>query len=326
MSSVDAHRATLDNLIGLLLDELQRALRTIDTACLELLTQRICATAAVGCIGVGKSSFIAGKLASTLTSLGVRSKQINALDALHGDLGWLRPADVALVWSNSGETEELVDLLPRMLERGVECWVITSRANSRLARLATHLLLVPKVKELDSMDSMPTTSTTLQMAVADLISANVQHRLGVAQSAFCINHPAGRIGKRLVLQVQDLMLQGGALPTASAEEVLLQLLPRLSAGRSGCLLIVDDKHSLLGIFTDGDLRRTLERASESALQQRIGDLMNACPRVIEPTVLAVEALHKMEEQPMSPISCLPVISGGKLVGLLRLHDLIQAGI
>lgn len=326
MSSVDIQNHAIDSLIRLLLAELQRSLSTVERSDLEQLTLRIIQAAAVGCIGVGKSGFIAGKLAATLASLGVRSQHINALDALHGDLGWLRSADIALLWSNSGETEELVELVPRMVARGVECWAITSRPQSRLARLSSHQLIVPAVRELDSMGAMPTTSTTLQMAIADLISANVQHAMGVAQSAFYINHPAGRIGKRLVLQVRDLMLTGAALPTARPEEILLQLLPRLSAGRSGCLLIVDDQERLLGIFTDGDLRRALERLDEPSLQLRIGDLMNAQPRVISPEILAVEALHKMEEQPMNPISCLPVVSQGILVGLLRLHDLIQAGI
>ena len=276
--------------------------------------------------GVGKSGHIAQKIAATFLSTGTKALFLDPTHAVHGDLGVLNESDLFLAFSKSGESEELLELMPFVRKRGTQSIAIVSNPHSHLAKAADTFIHLPVIRELCPFDLAPTTSTTVQLLFGDCLAIALMRKRNITLTDFALNHPGGLIGRRISLKVADLMLKGSSLPLCNPTQRLIEALPELSLKRCGCLLIVDELMNLQGIFTDGDLRRCLEILGSRALDVTLKELMNPSPRAITSDKLAVEAMQRMEEDASRPIMVLPVIEQRRVVGLLRLHDILQSGL
>ncbi len=276
--------------------------------------------------GVGKSSIVAKKIAMTLNSCGIKAGFLSPLDALHGDIGIVSTGDVVMLLSKSGETDELLNLCPTIRNKGASIVAVVSHEDSRLVKASDLFIVLPVAKELCPFDLAPTTSTTVQLLFGDLVAIALMRTKNVTIDNFVMNHPAGQIGKRLILKVSDLMLRGDQLPLCKPNERLVDVLVELSNKKSGCVMIVDDSMHLLGLFTDGDLRRALQKHQADALSLEIQELMTKSPRTIAPQALAYDAMKEMERNQKGAITSLIVVDGGKAIGLIRLHDIVQSGL
>lgn len=277
--------------------------------------------------GVGKSGLVAKKIAATMTSTGSRALYLSPIDALHGDLGILHPNDLFIMLSKSGESDELLNLIPFLRHKKIQLLGIVSNPESRLSKACDLFIHLPLEREICPFNMAPTTSTTIQMIFGDILAIALMQKQNFTSAEYAMNHPAGSIGKRLTLKVSDLMLTGSALPLCKINEPLLDILVELSNKRCGCILIIDEKMKLEGIFTDGDLRRALVNHGSKALTLPIDQLMTKTPRFAEPNQLAWDAMQLMEAKRNNAITCLPVIDPANiLLGLIRLHDIVQSGI
>ncbi|MCS6990002.1 MAG: KpsF/GutQ family sugar-phosphate isomerase [Chloroherpetonaceae bacterium] len=277
-------------------------------------------------LGVGKSGIIAQKIAATMTSTGTQAVAVHPTDAMHGDLGYVSSNDVALAISNSGETDELLALLPHLKHRGVPIVAIVGNLKSTLARKADAVLNATIQKEAGYLNLAPTTSASVALAIGDAIAMAVMRAKGINAEDFAINHPAGRLGKRLTLRVEDLMHSGRDNPTVSPASSWIEVIGALTEKSLGAVNVVDGDGNLLGIITDGDVRRTVQRVKPADLERLTAEkMMTRNPITIAPERLAVEALDLMENRP-SQISVLPVVSGKKCVGLIRIHDIARRGL
>ena len=277
-------------------------------------------------VGVGKSGHIAQKAAATLTSTGTPAVFLHPSDALHGGMGLVAPGDVCVFVSNGGETAELLELLPYLQHRGALVLAVVGNTDSTLARRADVVLDASVEQEACPLNLAPTTSTTVALAVCDALAMTLMSVKKLTPEDFALNHPGGRLGKRLTLKVSDLMRAGDENPTVGAGASLLEVVQAISRGGLGAVCVVDEGGRLEGIVTDGDLRRALQRVSPTDLAGLTADgLMTREPVVIEPDMLAHAALQLMEQRP-SQISVLPVVESGRAVGLLRLHDIVRSGL
>jgi arabinose-5-phosphate isomerase len=276
--------------------------------------------------GIGKSGIIAQKIAATLVSTGTKAMFLPPIDALHGDLGIVNKNDVFVMLSKSGESDELMQLIPFVQSKGTKIVAIVSNAKSRIAKSADHIISLPLERELCPFDLAPTTSTAIQLIFGDVLAVGLMKARNFSVEDYALNHPAGRIGKRTRVQVKDIMIQGSNIPLAYPQDKVVDVLHELSDKRSGCLIIVDEKKMLLGIFTDGDLRRALQKKGSMVLEEKIENIMTKSPRTIEPSKLAFEAMKLMESDILKPVMMLPVVEEGRVCGLIKMHDLIQGGL
>ncbi len=271
--------------------------------------------------GMGKSGHIARKIAATLASTGTPALFVHPAEASHGDLGMIVEGDAVLALSNSGETAELADLVAHTRRFGLKLVAITARAESALARAADVLLLLPAAPEACPLGLAPTTSTTMQLALGDALAVALLSRRGFSRSDFRVFHPGGKLGARLS-RVRDLMHDASSLPLASPATPMAEALIRMTGGGFGCLGIVDAAGALVGIVTDGDLRRAM---APDLLARHAGEVMTAAPVTIGPDALAAEALALMNRRDR-PITALFVVDAGRPVGILHVHDLLRAGV
>lgn len=270
--------------------------------------------------GVGKSGHIAEKVSATFMSIGIRSLYLSPANALHGDIGFVSSEDLFITFSKSGETEELLALMPHIKKKGAFSIVVVSRADSRLSKLSDLTMILPTDKELCPLDLAPTTSTTAQLIFGDCLAIALMQKRQFSIDGFAANHPGGLLGRKITMKVADLMLRGDAVPMCKKEDRLIDVLHVLSEKRCGCLIVVDDKKRLGGIFTDGDLRRAIETKGNDALQKTVAEFMTRSPKTVSPDLLAQEALRKMEEA--HRVTVLPVIDRDVVVGLLHMHDIV----
>lgn len=276
--------------------------------------------------GIGKSGFIARKVAATLTSTGTRAVFLHPSDALHGDLGIVDLTDVVVLLSNSGETDEMLAMLPYIKHRSVPLIAIVGNINSTLARNAEVVLDASVDEETCPFNLAPTASTTVALAIGDALALTVMQIKGLTPEDFALNHPAGRLGKRLTLKVADLMRtadDASVSPSAS----WLEVVSAITRGALGAVNVVNDKGELAGIITDGDLRRAIQKSKPAELEKLHAELfMTSKPVTVRPNELAYTALQLMENRP-SQISVLPVVDDEqRSVGMLRLHDLVRSGL
>ena len=303
-------------------------------AALELLEGCRARRAKLVITGVGKSGIVARKIAATFSSIGLTAVFLNPVDALHGDLGIVAPDDVALLLSNSGETEELLAILPHLKRRGSARIALVGRVSSSLAAGCDVTLDSSVDREVCPLNLAPTASTAVAMAIGDALAAVWMERAGISPQDFAINHPAGALGRQLTLTVADLMVPAAEVeplgPGAPLPEVIAHLTQGSpNRGSLGASWVRNANGELAGLITDGDLRRTLQRhGPQEWAGITAAQMATANPITVTPEVLAAAALALMERNPRQAISVLPVVDPSHphtLLGLLRLHDLVQAG-
>ncbi len=273
--------------------------------------------------GMGKSGHIGNKIAATLASTGTPSFFLHPAEASHGDIGMITPEDVVIAISNSGETAELVTILPVIKRLGVPLIAMTGKRQSTLAKAATALLDVSVPEEACPHNLAPTASTTATLAMGDALAVAVLEARGFSEEDFARSHPGGSLGRRLLLHVEDVMRTGEQLPKVGPDTSLKEGLLEISRKGLGMTAIVDDGQQVLGIYTDGDLRRALDHPIDIN-SVRMRDVMTAKPKTIAARVLAAEAVHLMEKHRITQL--LVTDADNVLVGALNVHDLFRAGV
>ena len=281
----------------------------------------------VAVTGIGKSGIIAKKIAATLTSTGTPACFLHPVEALHGDLGSLAPGDLVIALSYSGETEELLRLLPVLARLQMPVVSFTGNPNSTLAQAAQVSLDTSVPEEACTLNLAPTASTTAMLALGDAIALELSQRSGFQPQNFADLHPGGLLGRRLA-RVRDIMHTGEAMPHVNTTTPMPEVIHEMSRKRLGMTTVLKPTaksakkpgFTLAGIISDGDLRRLLERVGPHSLERTAGDIMNRTPQTIAPTAFATEALAQMEEK---KITSLVVIEDGLVEGVIHLHDLWQ---
>jgi len=276
--------------------------------------------------GVGKSGIIAEKIAMTLISTGTRALYLPAMNFLHGDIGIISNKDMVIMISKSGESEELLDLIPFIQHRKSKTVAIVSDLQSRLAKSCDMSVHLPVEKELCSFNLVPTTSTAVQLIFGDVLAVALMKNRQFAMDDYAMNHPAGAIGRKIFLKIKDIMLDQQNTPICQADDKLINVLVEFSNKKCGALLVADSEKRLVGIFTDGDLRRALQASGSCVLDQEMSSLMNTSVSFLSSDTLAWDALLFMQKDPSKWITVLPVVDNGKIVGILRMHDVVKAGL
>ncbi|HOC81719.1 MAG TPA: KpsF/GutQ family sugar-phosphate isomerase [Synergistales bacterium] len=274
-------------------------------------------------VGMGKSGLVGRKIAATLASLGTPAFFLHAAEGAHGDLGMVCREDAGLFLSNSGQTREVLEVLPFFRRLGAPVIVMTGDTSSRLARDSDVVIHSGVAEEADPLGLAPTTSTTLQLALGDALAGMVTELRGLRPEDFALFHPGGALGKQLLLRVSDVMSTGDNVPRVKRDSSVREALFEITSKGFGATIIEDDRGMVSGIFTDGDLRRLLEDRGLEALSLPIEEVMTRDPRTIAPDRLAAEAMHIMEER---EISCLVVTDEGRATGIIHIHELLKAGV
>ena len=274
-------------------------------------------------VGMGKSGIIGKKIAATLSSTGTPAFFLHPAEAIHGDLGMVTKGDVALLLSNSGQTRELLELIPFFKRFDVRIILFTGNLESPLARESDVVIDIAVEREACPLGLAPTASTTVMLAMGDALASVLLQEKGFKAEDFAIYHPGGRLGRRLLLRVSDLMHKGRELPLVIKGTTLKDVILEMTAKGLGAAVVVDDSGKILGIFTDGDLRRLIERNTDGVMSVVIDEVMNPSPKVITGDRLAVEALRMMEN---FEITVLPVVDGEMPIGMVHFHDILKAGI
>ena len=275
--------------------------------------------------GMGKSGHIARKIAATLASTGTPAFFVHPAEAAHGDLGMITSADVLIALSNSGTTEELMTIVPLIAREGAKIIAITGRLGSSLAILADVHLDASVAREACPLDLAPTASTTAALAMGDALAMAVLSARGFGKDDFARSHPGGALGRKLLTHVYDVMRTGEQLPTVRDTDTVTQALMEISRKGMGMTAVLDDAGALLGIFTDGDLRRAIERVGDIR-SLPVGEVMTRNPLSISPDVLAVQAAKLMDEMQRNQLLVVKKSDAGaaQLVGALHMHDLMRA--
>ena len=309
-------------------EAIRRAAERLDSrfeVALKLLSE---CTGKVIMTGVGKSGMAARKIAATLTSTGCPAVFLHPSEAMHGDLGIVAPSDVVIALSNSGESEELLAILPSILVRNVAIIAIVGNDRSTLAQKATVVLDATVEREACPLNLAPTTSVIVALAIGDALAMTLQKLRGFREEDYALNHPGGRLGRRLTLRVQDVMRSGEHdIPIVGPDMPLNDVLREITEKCLGATCVADQEGRMVGLITDHDLRKALERFGSAALERRAVDVMNINPAIVlHPDQLAFEALRHMEDRPR-PISVAPVVDAERrCVGMVRVHDLVRAGL
>ena len=274
--------------------------------------------------GMGKSGHIGGKIAATLASTGTPAFFVHPGEASHGDLGMITQQDVVLALSNSGETDEILTILPLIKRLGVPLIALTGNPDSRLAEEADVHLDVSVDKEACPLGLAPTSSTTATLVMGDALAVSLLESRGFTANDFALSHPGGRLGKRLLLHVQDIMHTGEGIPRVSEAASLSDALVEMTQKGLGMTVITGPDEQVMGVFTDGDLRRVLDHGEVNVRELNIADCMIQNPKTIRPDQLAAEALQLMDSK---RINALPVVDEQhRLIGAINMHDLLRAGV
>ena len=274
--------------------------------------------------GMGKSGHIGGKIAATLASTGTPAFFVHPGEASHGDLGMITDQDVVLALSNSGETDEILTILPLIKRLGVPLISLTGNPASRLAQEADVHLDISVDKEACPLGLAPTSSTTATLVMGDALAVSLLESRGFTANDFALSHPGGRLGKRLLLHVQDIMHTGGEIPQVKETASLSEALVEMTQKGLGMTVVIDPDGKVIGVFTDGDLRRVLDHGEVNVRELSIAECMTRSPKTIRPDQLAAEALQLMDSK---RINALPVVGEQQqLLGAINMHDLLRAGV
>ena len=276
--------------------------------------------------GMGKCAHVGQKIAATFVSTGTPAAFLHPAEAIHGDIGHVSTSDVALVLSYSGETDEIVAVLPPLKRLGLKIVAITGRPGSTLGAAGDAVIDVSVDQEADPINMVPTSSTTAMMAVGDALAAVFMLKRNFSKDDYAALHPGGSLGQKLLCQVSDLMHTAEDTPVAPESVSVREAIVVMTSKRLGAVFLTDGAGILVGILTDGDLRRLLQE-NPHPLDAQVSGIMSRGPKRIQSNVLAVDALRLMEENKHKPITVLPVVDAdGKPIGALHIHDLIRAGI
>ena len=274
-------------------------------------------------LGIGKSGHIGGKIAATLASTGTPAFFVHPAEASHGDMGMITAQDVVVALSNSGETDEILTLLPLIKRLSVPLIALTGNPDSTLGQAADVHIDVSVPQEACPLGLAPTASTTATLAMGDALAVALLEARGFTAEDFARSHPGGRLGRRLLLLTDDVMHTGDQIPRSAPDDLLKDALLEMSRKGLGTTVVVDGDDRVLGVFTDGDLRRALDRQVD-VHAARVAEVMTRHCKTIAPGTLAAEALQRMQQY---KINALPVVnSAGKLTGVLNMHDLLRAGV
>ncbi len=317
------------------LQELARQVLTLETEAVAQLSARIDDRFVEACrlmlacqgrivvIGIGKPGHIGGKIAATLASTGTPAFFVHPAEASHGDMGMITAQDVVLALSNSGETDEILTLLPLIKRLGTPLIALTGNLNSTLSQAADVCIDVSVSQEACPLGLAPTSSTTATLVMGDALAVALLEARGFTAEDFARSHPGGRLGRRLLLLIDDVMHTGEQMPCSLPDDLLKDALLEMSRKGLGMTVVVDQQQHVLGVFTDGDLRRGLDRQIDIHTA-RVAEMMTSHCKTIAPGTLAAEALCMLQQH---KINALPVVSaGGQLVGVLNMHDLLRAGV
>lgn len=302
--------------------ELERVKELLDHNFEEILDVIIHCNGKVIITGMGKSGHIGNKIAATMSSLGTPSFFLHPAEALHGDLGMVSNNDVVIAISSSGESEEIINILPNIKMIGSKLIAITSNPNSTLVKYSDYSQIFPKFQEACYFNMAPTSSTTATLVYGDTLAVVASKYQGFNEKNFGLYHPAGSLGKKLVIKVDDVMAVGEDNASITSVSTLKNAIVQMGKKGLGLVNIVDANNNLLGIITDGDIRRQLEK-NVDIYNLDVQDIMTTQPYTIKSQTMAIEALKLMKE---NNISVLPVLDGEVLVGTIRLQSLINAGI
>lgn len=305
------------------IESLQKVKDELDEEFIVLVNEILSCQGRVILTGIGKSGHIARKIAATMSSLGTPAYFLHPAEGAHGDLGVITKNDIILAISYSGETDEIIQLIPSIKKINAKLVSITCRPDSTLERHADLSIHLKILREACMHNLAPTTSSTATLVFGDALAIVLSKIIGFQPENFAVFHPKGSLGKRLLTKVSDLMFTGEENPIIDGDEALKKAIIIMSEKGLGAISVVDFEGKLIGIITDGDLRRTIEKY-DNLPDLKVNDIMTRNPVVITPDALAVEAIKQMQER---EIMVLPVINENrKPVGMIRLHDIIKAGI
>lgn len=304
------------------IDALQKTRDALDETFVQILDLVVGCQGKVIITGMGKPGHIADKLAATFASLGTPSFRLHPAEAMHGDLGMISANDVVIAISFSGESDEIVKILPNIKMIGAILVGITGNPNSTLAQASDIVQVLPKFEEACYLGLAPTSSTTSVLCYGDALAVVASGIYGFKDADFGKFHPAGSLGKKLILKVDDLMAKDSDNAKVHVNVTLKDAIVELSKKGLGVVSIIDGECNLLGVITDGDLRRQLEKGVD-IYSLRVEDVMTRTPTTISTGKLAVEALNILKKK---NIACMPVLEGNKVVGTIRLQDIIGVGI
>ncbi len=275
--------------------------------------------------GVGKSGLVAKKIAATLSSIGFKSFFLHPVEALHGDIGLVENGDCCILLSKSGTSEDIIRLIPYLKSRNVKLIAIVGNSNSFLAYNSDVIINGAVEKEACPYNVTPTTSTLTALAIGDALAISLMIHNNIKITDFAKNHPLGQIGKNLTLKVKDLMHKGLALPIIKSKSLFKDSIIEISNKKLGCICVIDDNQKLIGIITDGDVRRMLQEFDDIR-NLKVDDVMTKDPVTVGTDAFLNEALSIMEQRD-SQINVLPVVDADKkCVGVIRVHDIIRSGI
>ncbi len=322
MTGASADIASAKRVLTIEADAIRLLEQSLDDAFASAVNQIADAKGRVIVSGMGKNGHIGNKIAATLASTGTPAQFVHPAEASHGDLGMITKEDVVLCLSNSGGTKELSDIIAYTRRFNIPLIAIVGKADSTLGRRADIVLLLPEAPEACPMGLAPTTSTTMALALGDALAVALLERQGFDSDQFKVFHPGGNLGGSL-LKVSDLMHTGDAIPLKPMSTLMSEALIEISSKSFGCVGIIDDAERLVGVITDGDLRRHM---GPELLQKKAKDVMTADPQTISQRALAGEALAQMNSTGYNGITCLFVKENDTVVGIISVHDCLRSGV
>jgi arabinose-5-phosphate isomerase len=305
-------------------EAVQSLINRIDESFVRAVDLMYSCTGKIVVTGMGKSGLIGKKIAATLASTGTPALFLNPAEGSHGDLGMISKGDVLLAISNSGETEEIVRILPSLKRLDIKIIAMTGNMQSILSKSSDVSLDVSVRQEACPMGLAPTASTTAALAMGDALAITLLNKRGFTEEDFAIFHPGGTIGRRLLLTVEDLMHVGDAVPSVPADTLMKEAIIEISSKRLGITTVVDRNSKLLGVITDGDLRRGLEKWGEGFFSLKAGEVMTRNPKTISKDTLAAKAVTIMEKYSITVL--IVTDNENNIEGIIHLHDLLKAGI
>jgi arabinose-5-phosphate isomerase len=317
------------------LQQLARAVIETEAGAVSGLTERIDANFVAACelilacegrivvVGMGKSGHIGGKIAATLASTGTPAFFVHPAEALHGDLGMITPSDVVLVLSNSGEADEVKQILPALKRMGTGIIAFTGKPNSTLATHADVYIDVSVAKEACPLGLAPTSSSTAALVMGDALAVSLLESRGFTREDYARSHPAGQLGRRLLLHIRDIMHTGDEIPRVSMDMNVAGAIMEVTRKRLGMTAVIGETGTVHGIFTDGDLRRTLDKGLDPHTTP-VSEVMSRNAKTIRPEALAEEGANLMQQHKIQAL--LVISASGELAGALNFQDLLQAGV